>query len=113
MQRGLLPPQIKLLHCLPPTLTTLTGMRGLLLYQQALGHQESLLDHDEDYIVDTLGDPDADQLLLFRMMVLFFWSFKVSHHKMHQVQHTPQSADVDDDALSPPRKKPRKVRKGR
>jgi hypothetical protein len=52
-------------ECLPPTLHTLAGLRGLRLFHQQLDQQQ----HNQ-----VKGNPDADQLLLNRLFKTFFWS---------------------------------------
>ena len=81
-------------HTLPPTLTTLTGLRGLLLYRNALQLQArdeatcfdeaadaadaSEASQSSDVVMEPFGNPRADQLLLFRLLSLFYWPDRFS-----------------------------------
>ena len=77
-----------LLHALPPTLTTLTGLRGLLLYRNALQMQaRDEATRFDDSPTNSAGDgggfapfgnPMADHLLLFRLLSLFYWPDRFS-----------------------------------
>lgn len=91
------------LHSLPPTLTTLTGLRGLLLYRNALQLQardeatrfdenstdatdavdatdvpDPTLNDAGNVIIEPFGNSRADQLLLFRLLSLFYWPDRFS-----------------------------------
>lgn len=94
-------------HSLPPTLTTLTGLRGLLLYRNALQLQandeatrfdesaESTVNPElstttdqEGVIIEPFGNARADQLLLFRLLSLFYWPDRFSKKQCHVLPST-------------------------
>ena len=103
---------------LPPTLTTFAGTRGLLLYTPALEMQAAgeTTTFDESGRVaevspcieteENLGDADADELLLYRLMVLFYWPEKALQQEL-QVADVPENSPTQeqDVAVEPPPKK--------
>ena len=105
---------------MPPTLATFAGTRGLLLYTPALEMQaagettsfdeDGEIREDSPYVPEegeNLGDAHADQLLLFRLMVLFYWPQKALQQEARTtdaVQHHPP-AQLDDVLATPPPKK--------
>ena len=58
---------------LPPDYFSLVGYRGLLLHRPYLEHSKGEKEPEEQQQPQTEDVSRADQLLLFRMMTLFFW----------------------------------------
>ena len=105
---------------LPPTLATFTGTRGLLLYTPALDMQArgeatcfnsagQIQNSDEIHpAVDAeehqrFGDADADELLLMRLLSLFYWPQKVIQQgpRILAAEH----CVLQPDTVAPPSKK--------
>ena len=84
-----------LLHFLPPTLTTLAGYRGILLYTPTL--QSQAQDVDEALAEqDAAENEQQEDLLLERMLMLFYWPARLVQPDLHRLQD-----------LAPPTKKAR------
>lgn len=84
--------------CLPPTLITLTGMRGLLLHRNHLRIAAAMdapsnSEGDPEDVYE--GDPQADAALLERIMTLFYWPAVMSTVK--ETPHDQQPAEVKDE----------------
>ena len=107
---------------LPPTLPTFAGTRGLLLYTPALEMQvagEATIFDESGQVEEAapcipegevcLGDAHANELLLYRLMTLFYWTEKALQQDPRiSSDATSVAVEPEVDVGPPPKKKSRR-----